>query len=691
MTQRIQRLSSDGQDVLRLAACIGNPFEWETFLTATSLRADQAEAGLEEAQRAGLIRPAEGRYASEPSGSAGHGVYAFIHDRVQQAAYALIPEEDRAAVHLGVGRQLLAECGSVMPEDRLFEVVNHLDVGRALVERAEERSALARLNLAAGRKAKASAAYEAALRYVTAGIDSCDETWWTSDYALVFALQFERAECLYLAGEFDAAERVLGELLSRAASKLDEAAVHELRVTFYENRSRYAEAIASGRDGLSLFGVALPDHDAAVGDALEEELASIERLLGDRSIASLVDLPQMESVEIRTAMRILTLMWAPVYISGNQRLTSLISATMVRLSLAFGNTEDSAYGYVTHAITVGPVRRQFGNAYEWGELAIAVNERFRDTTRRAKIHQQIHAHVKLWRQPFEACLPHAREAARVGLEAGDFAYAGYGAATESWPAFLASRDLSQFVRDYTPALAFLARINMSGFRDALRVMLNWALALQGRTVGTVSLSNEYLDEEDFIARYAATAPLFMTILRCAKLHLCVVFGETESGLEAVERAREVTIPGTMWPVLEDFWGALALAAAYEAASPDDRARYRSRIEAAADSLRQLAESCPENFRCFSLLVEAERRRISGSGREHVLPLYEQAVTYAADTGNVQQEALVSDLCGRMLLRLGETTAAADRSEKRFAWEAPRNEVAGFSCGSVDFNQRHIIA
>ena len=104
-----------------------------------------------------------------------------------------------------------------------------------------------------------------------------------------------------------------------------------------------------------------------------------------------------------------------------------------------------------------------------------LNERFGDTKRRAKIHQQIHAHVKLWRQPFEACIPHAREAARAGIEAGDFAYAGYGAATESWPALLASRDLGRFVRDQTPALAFLAKINMSGFRDALRIVLNWAL------------------------------------------------------------------------------------------------------------------------------------------------------------------------------------------------------------------------
>ena len=665
MTQRIQRLSPDAQHVLRLAACIGNPFRWGTFLTATNLDGERAEAGREEALGAGLIRPAEGQYEADPSRSSVHGVYAFIHDRVQQAAYALIPEEQRPAVHLGVGQQLLAESGSDVPEDRLFEIVNHLNEGRILVERDEERLALARLNLAAGRKAKASAAYTAALGYLTAGIESCAEAWWTSEYALLFALHFERAECLYLAGAFDEAERAHGHLLVRVASKLDQAAVHELRVTFYENRSRYAEATSSGRDGLALFGLTLPDGDAAVDRALDGELDAIQRLLGGRSIASLVDLQRMENIEIRTAMRILTLMWAPVYISGNQRLTSLISAMMVRLSLAFGNTEDSAYGYVTHAITVGPVRRQFEAAYEWGELALAVNERFGDTKRRAKIHQQIHAHVKLWRQPFDACIPHAREAARVGLEAGDFAYAGYGAATESWPALVANRDLRQFVRDYTPALAFLARINMSGFRDALRVMLNWALALQGRTAGSTSLSNEHLDEADFVARYSATAPLFMTILRCAKLHLCVVFDETALGLEAVERAREVTIPGTMWPVLEDFWGALALAAAHDGAGPGDRARYQSRIGTVAGSLRELAESCPENFRCFSLLVEAEQARIAGRGREHAVPLYEQAVAYAADTGNVQQEALASDLCGRMLLNLGDSVAAAEHFARAY--------------------------
>jgi predicted ATPase len=152
MTQRIQRLTEDAQEVLRLAACIGSVFRWETFLTASGLQPERAKAGLDEALNAGLIRPAEHEYDPELTAATKRGGYAFIHDRVQQAAYALIPEHARNAVHLGVGRQLLAECGAHVPEDRLFEIVNHLNLGRTLVDDDAERLALARLNLAAARR-----------------------------------------------------------------------------------------------------------------------------------------------------------------------------------------------------------------------------------------------------------------------------------------------------------------------------------------------------------------------------------------------------------------------------------------------------------------------------------------------------------------------------------------------------------
>src|SRR5262249_42175969 len=160
------------------------------------------------------------------------------------------------------------------------------------------------------------------------------------------------------------------------------------------------------------------------------------RLLAGRPIAGLADLRVLDDLETRTVLKLLTTTWAPAYIRGDSLAASLISARIVRLSIERGHSEDSAYGYVTHAITVGPLRGDYRSAYEWGALALAVNDLFTDQSRRAKIHQQFNAHVTLWRRPLATCIPHAREACRSGLENGDFAYAGYGAFTESWPAFL---------------------------------------------------------------------------------------------------------------------------------------------------------------------------------------------------------------------------------------------------------------
>ena len=118
------RLSPSAQAVLRLAACIGGPFSWKTFLTATdhtwichkpvwpSVDRRSHSAGRWPVRRRARPRP---------------GAESTIHPRpAPEGRYGLIPENQRAAVHVGVGRELLAECGSDVPEERLFEIVNHL-------------------------------------------------------------------------------------------------------------------------------------------------------------------------------------------------------------------------------------------------------------------------------------------------------------------------------------------------------------------------------------------------------------------------------------------------------------------------------------------------------------------------------------------------------------------------------------
>jgi predicted ATPase/transcriptional regulator with GAF, ATPase, and Fis domain len=652
MTQKIQRLSSKSQHVLTLASCIGNSFELQTLAVVSEQSPESAANDLKEPIQEGLIRWDADSSTSNPRS------YGFLHDRVQQAAYAMIPEKEKQPVHLAVGRLLRDQADAEQSDERLFDIVRHLNLGGALIVEETERLALARLNLSAGRKAKSSTAYASALDYFKTGEGCLKESHWNSDYDLAFALHFEAAECHRLCANFDEADREYELLLKRSRTKLDQARVHSLRILQYENLSRYADALAAAREDLALFGVSFPDSSQGRQAALDAEIAVIQSLLDGRSIASLLDLPVMTDPETRMVMSILTNMWSSAYISGEQSLTRLISAAMVRLSLTHGNTEESAYGYVTHAITVGPVRADYESAYEFGLLALRVNERFNDSRLRAKIYQQFQAHVTLWRRPLHTCLTYAREARRSGFESGDFTYGIYGAFTETWAAIVITADLAQYVREYSPNLTLFKKLKVAAVGDGLKVMLNWAQALRGKTLAPLSLSDEEFDEDAYFEAYRGN-PFYTMFYAAAKLHISYLLGEYSKALEAARLTRGIVhyLSGTIWTVVCDFWTGLTLAANYRGAALDEQKVYLEEMEKARLSLAMLADNCPENYRCQSLLLSAEIERVQGQ-KLSAGELYDQAIRYAEESGDLQHRALANELSARFRLEGGQETIAA---------------------------------
>ncbi|HSD29963.1 MAG TPA: AAA family ATPase, partial [Vicinamibacteria bacterium] len=266
MSRRIERLTPEARRVLTLAACVGNSFDLATLAVASETPPETVEARLREAIEEGLVvRAAPG--------------FTFLHDRVQQAAYATLPEESRRALRLAVGRSLLERWDPATEEERVFDVVGHLNAGRDLIADEAERLAVARLNLTAGRRAKSSTAYRVALDHFRIGAELLAEAGWASHHDLSFELHREAAECEYLCGLFENAEGRFERLLERARTTLDRARVHELRLVLYENRSRYPEAARIGLEGLRLLGIPLPEDEAGKRLALEAEMEAIERRL----------------------------------------------------------------------------------------------------------------------------------------------------------------------------------------------------------------------------------------------------------------------------------------------------------------------------------------------------------------------------------------------------------------------------
>jgi predicted ATPase/signal transduction histidine kinase len=674
MTRSIGRLSPKSQYALTLAACIGNRFDRQTLAIVSEQSLAATAEDLEQALAEGLIVDAArpfgdrsdrlagtdpgARSMNAGAGADGDAAYAFLHDRVQQSAYAMIPAERRSMVHLTVGRLLRSRASAEQLDALLFDIVQHLNHGRTLIQAVAERREVAALNLAAGRRAKSSTAHDSALELFLAGIELLDAAAWSQQPELSFELHLEAAESRYLCGQFDAALQALAELEGRARSAIDRARVIRLRSVQYENMARYADSLSSARDGLALFGVAFPDAEEQKVAALEREIAAIDTLRAGRAIAALIELPTMTDAPVRMVMSMLTDIWSAAYILGDPTLARLISATMVRLSLEHGNVEESAYGYVTHAITVGPVRGEYPAAYEFGRLALEVNRHFDDARRRAKIHQQFHAHVNLWCRPLRTCMAYAREACRSGLDSGDFLYAAYGAGTEPWSAIVATQDLAQFVRDYTPSVALIEKLKNRGFADSVRVILNWARALQGRTVAPLSMTDATFDEDDWLRRYRDN-PFFSTIHAVARLHIGVLLGTPAQALQAARHAASLVhhTLGTVWPVLHDFWHGLALAGAIDTAAADDRPAWLQAMRQAQAGFEALATHCAENFFCQARLLGAEIARIEGRERD-ALESYEQAIEFAAAGPLLAYEALGHELLGRWRLQRGQPGLAA---------------------------------
>ncbi len=673
MTAKIERLAPRAQQALRLAACVGDRFDLQTLATISEVDPKVAATDLWVSVEEGLVLPLDKSYGFAPDLSSGITPveigYRFLHDRVQQAAYALIPEDSRSQVHLTIGRLLLGRESPYSLSEQLFDVVNHLNYGRALVTSAEERLRLAELNLAAGRKAKVSAAYPSALTYFTVGTELLSDSAWTKHYALAFALHLERAEAEYLCGRLQDAEAGFLALLEHCRSPHDRADVYALLMVEYETMSRYGDAIAAGLDGLARLNVAIPANAADWEGAVTTDLEAIRRAIGGRPIASLVDLPQVEEPRIRQAMRLLQATWAPAYISGQTRLGDLVAARLVRLSLEHGISEPSAFGFLHHAITVGSGLGQYQRGGELGQLALAINERFADLRLRAIVHHRFAALVNPWRQPFASCIRHAREAVGAAFESGNLQVAGYAQFQQAWYGMMIEPDLPTFQERHGPTVELLTRLQLHPYADMQRIMLQWAEALQGHTAAPTELSGPGFEEGAY-RNTVGRSGIFRALLATVKLELLHTFGRTQEAREHArnEAAAAAVFVGSIWPAMFAFRHALVLCAWLPDAPAEEKPEAEATLDVLQAQLGRWAESAPENFGHLHLLVSAEIARFHQRTGD-AMACYEAALEAVATQESPRHRALINELYGRFWLldRKQPKVGAAFLAEARYGY------------------------
>ncbi|QSQ22001.1 AAA family ATPase [Pyxidicoccus parkwayensis] len=660
MLATIRRLPARAQHALRVAACLGDRVElWLLSALMGDTEGNVAPA-LWSVLREGLLVPeregtratrADGMLAGEPPLQ--EAVYRFAHDRVRQAAYSLLSEDEREHVHHEAARQLLRGARGDTLDERLFAVVDHLHLGRVRPGGEVEGLEVVELHLRAGLKAKATSAFGAALVYFQRGVALLPRSQWDSRREQVFRLHREAAECAY----FSSAPALAGELartaMEYASTRLERAEIHDIQVLAFLMSGRYPEAVQAGLEGLRLFDVELPEGE--LDSEIQAAFAEVEANMRGRSVEELLDAPRMEDPELLARVRLLSDITTPAYLM-DARLCALINARALVLILKHGNSSWAPAVYACHAmILTDGGKRETG--YAFGRLGVALAQRNGDARQECRALVAFTLNVNHWKAPLRTSLPLLRRSVAMGIASGDLHFASYAVSTAVNIEFSMGTELARMQASIEACDAFVRRSgipvvsdNPSLFRQALR-------ALQGRTRQPARFDDDDFSEEAWLGSPRAI-PINVFLFAQLRLLVGYILGDLDEAVRISELATPYLplVKGLYRVADHNYLSSLTLAAR-ATTRPETRAAALERIAAYQRQLDEWAEGCPENFRHKHQLVAAEVARLEGRHLE-AMALYDDAIDRARAEGFLQDEAMANELAGRHYHALGRKRFAA---------------------------------
>jgi PAS domain S-box-containing protein len=653
MIGKLTRLPVDTQNTLQQLACLGSIAQIETLSIVLETSEQQVHAALWEAVRQELVERLT-------------GAYRFVHDRVQEAAYSLIADERHATVHLRIGRQLLAQTPPEKREDAIFEIVNQLNRGAALITSRDEREQLAELNLLAGKRAKRSTAYAPALKYLVEGAHLLAEDCWERRFALCLALNLLRAECEFLTGELAAAEERLAMLWCRAANLVDLAAITCLRVPLYMTLAQSDRSVEVGLEYLRRVGIGWSAHPT--NEEVAREFEEMWRQLGNRPIEALVRLPEMTDRTWCATMDVLAELLPPALFTDTN-LHCLIIAHMANLSLEHGNGAASCFAYVWLGMLLGPRFGDYQSGFRFGQLSVHLVENGGLLGFKARVYLGF-AHIVPWTRHVRTGVPLVRTALGAAQETGDLSFASIARGALITHLLASGEPLAVVQSEAEASLEFAQKAHFGLVADVIRTQLGLIRTLRGQTTKFGCFGDAEFDERRFEERLTRDPRLAYAGWRywIRKLQAHYFAGDYTSAMKAAAQAEQLLSPSFLayFEVSEHhFYVALALAARLASVQDDQQSRELKLLH--ERQLEGWTHSCPENFENRAVLVQAEIARIENRDLD-AMRLYDRAIHSARENGFVHNQALASEVAARFYAARGfETIAHAYLREAHYGY------------------------
>ncbi|WP_432403101.1 diguanylate cyclase [Wukongibacter sp. M2B1] len=653
LIEKIEELPQITQKILKICACLGNEFDLKLLSRVYGKSQIKTSLDILHAVKKGLIEAQSNFYVyisnyenSQEDAIFNDGktiTFKFAHDYIQLAIYTMMSGQLKKVINYSIGMILLNSIKNNQIDDKLFDIVKHLNRGRDLITEESKRIELARLNLATGKKAKASASYNYALRYFTIGMELLAGNSWEEQYQLTYDLYINRAECEYLNFQYDEAESLFKIILDHVRSDLEKAKVYKIKIILYINQDKAEEAVKIGLYALKILGMKIPSNPNNI--QIASELLKVRFNSGIGKIEDILSLPFMEDTYKIAFMDILMSLTPVAYII-NQKLFLLVVLKIINLSLKYGNSYASVFGYGVYGLIIGSVFGNYENGYKFGKLSLDLNEKINNIEVKSKCNYNFGWFINHWTVHARENILYLKRGFENGLEAGDLVFSAYCSASIIVTMYSKGDNLNDINREIKKYSNFMKQIKYEYINYIFIAIQRVVSRLQSSD--NVNLNNGDFDEAEFEKKVidcnidAVKALYYLTNLQIAYLK-----EDYSKALEAIDNCQNYIVGaiGLLYSTDYYFYYSLTLTALYKSLTSTEKVKYLNILNRNQRKMKKWSQNCPENFLHKYLLVEAEIARIQGKDQRAIM-LYNQAIKAAHKNEYMQNLGIASELAAK---------------------------------------------
>jgi histidine kinase len=644
MVRNLSKLPVETQHILILAACIGEHFKLTILSIVSEMSIEEVSKHLSTAIVQGLILPVNN--GNLPKSLHLELEYRFLHDRVQQAAYSLINDGHHEMMHYQIGQLLLQNTKQENQiEENIFDIVNQLNLGISLIKDSTEASYLAELNLIAARKAKASIAFSAAAKYLQQSLELLPADSWHYAYNLTLRIYQQRAEVEFLNGNFDAAEVLIYTAIEKASSNLEKATLYNILVYQYTLQGRFENVLSSAQQGLNLLNIFLPIDECEC--VANKEFITAKHHLDKIGIEKIIDLPTIENEQIKIAIKLLINLEPLVYTASKFTLYTFIVSKAVNLSLKYGNVSESVKAYANFGLIIGSKLESYHTGYQLGLAAYKLSEKLNKKSQQAKASALLTGWIHCWSKHIKHATEINRIGYQVGLESGEFMFAGCNLFIMINNLFIQGLPLSLIEKEISVSYHAAAQIRHT---MAIEGIIGIKFAVDDLTnidnkSDKIFIENKYFTRSELVKQCHQKQSFWtLSAYYIYQIQALYLLNKFKIALNYINQVQQYLGAIFGFSVSSEyyFYYSLILASLYQQCDTQTQISYLKQIHQNQQQYKIWADSCPDNFLHKYLLVEAEIARISGK-KWQALDLYDQAINLASRNEFIQIEALANEL------------------------------------------------